>query len=266
MVLFLSLCLFLVMLAQGAAFRPADFSATPEARRTWRALAAKLLVLPLVAWLCGWSFGLTSAAQSGLMLLALAPAGMGSVAFAAVTGADLPRLRRLIALSTVTAIVWLPLVASPTLDVEGVSGTISAMLLVVALPFALGMALRPWLGAGARWLAPGASLLSGAMILITLWYGWTASGWEVLQAVLVLALAAALMGTLAARRAGPEGRAHATAFALALLIVETAVPIGLAARLWGADFAAVAMPAALYAILSYALAILLIVTRLARRS
>ena len=38
---------------------------------------------------------------------------------AAVTGADMPRLMRLIALSTVAALVWLPLVAGPTLDVEG---------------------------------------------------------------------------------------------------------------------------------------------------
>ena len=71
MVLLLSLCLLAVMLAQGASFRPVDLSATPEARRTWRALAAKLLVLPIVAWVCGWMFDLTSAAQSGLLLLAL---------------------------------------------------------------------------------------------------------------------------------------------------------------------------------------------------
>lgn len=263
MTLFLSVCLFIVMLAQGAALRPADLSLRGVPAAVWQGLTLKLLAMPVIAWLCGWMFDLSDQARAGLLLLALAPASVGALALGGVLGADLSRLSRLIALSTLASLIWLPLVGMVFLE-QGPGFT--ALIGTIALPLLLGLVLGGRMQTLAQPLAMLASILGGAMIVVALWQGWPAAEWAILQAAVLLALSVGVLGLYAARAMGQGGQGNASATALALLLAESAVPIGLAALIWGEAFGAYAVPAAIYAIAAYGAAILLVVRRVARRS
>lgn len=260
---FLAACLFIVMLAQGAALRPADLSLRGVPAPVWQGLALKLLAMPVIAALSGWMFDLPPAARDGLLLLALAPASVGALAFGGVLGADLSRLTRLIGLSSLASLIWLPLIGALVLE-AGLP--LTGFVGVVVLPFLLGVAAGGRLPRLVQPLAMLASLLGGAMIVVALWQGWPMAEWAILQAVLVLALAVGVLALYAARAMGQGGQGNASATALALLLAESAVPIGLAALIWGAGFGPYAVPAAIYGIAAYGAAITLVVRRVMRRS
>lgn len=263
MALFLAGCLFIIMLAQGLSLRPADLDPRGVTRPVWQGLLLKLLAMPLIAWACAWMFDLSDAARAGLVLVALAPASVGALALGGVLAADLPRLTRLIGLSSLACLIWLPLIGALFLGIEPPLG---AMIGTVLVPLVLGLALAGPLARIAQPLAMLASILGGAMIVAALWQGWPAAEWSVLQAAVLLALAVGVLGLYAARGLGQGGQGNASATALALLMAESAVPIGLAALIWGADFGPYAVPAAIYAIAAYGAAIALVLRRVSRRT
>lgn len=262
----LSAGLAIVMLAQGAALTPGVLRVAPDQRRAvGGVLIARLILLPVLALLLAWGFGLGPGWAVGLMLASLLPVSVAVLPLAGVLGAHAALSATLAAVTTLAAIVALPML--PVLAGGARLGEVlTSVLLLVALPFAIGLMLPAGLAPLRRALPILASLVGGLMILGALWVGLAQNGFNAALAAIVLAIAAFVLAGAVARAAGLAGP-QATAVTLALVIPAAPVAIGLAAILGGsAWFGAMAMPSAVFAVAGYALAVMLIVLRLRRRA
>lgn len=262
----LSVGLVIVMLAQGAALGRGALRIPADQRRAvgW-VLIARLILLPVLALLLSWGFGLGLGWGIGLLLACLLPVSVAALPLAGVLGAHVQLTATLAAVTTLAAIVAVPLL--PALA-EGyrLGEVLTSMLFLVALPFAVGLMLPAALAPLRRALPILASVVGGLMILAALWVGLAQNGFDAALVAIVLAIAALLLAGAVGRAAGLEGP-QTLAVTLALLIPAAPVAIGLAAILGGsAWFGAIAMPSAVFAVTGYALAVMLIVLRLRRRA
>ena len=260
---FLPYALFVVMLAQGAALSPGATRAAPR-RPVLLILLLRFLILPLVALGAGLAFDLPGPARAGLILVALSPAAVGALPLGGVAGANLPVLSALIGATS-----WTFLLASPLLTAIGpgigTGDAVATAALWVGLPLLLGRLLAGRLGGLGRALTLGASVLTGAMLVVALLSGWDAAAPGTAQSALVLAIAAAGLGLWATRALG-GGDDEAFAQALAALVVTPPVVIGLAAALSGpGTWTLAAYPAAVHGIVMYLTALALIILRLKTR-
>lgn len=228
------------------------FAEMGAVRTTGRRLAVVLPAttagLPVLAWLASHLVS-GAAARGGILSAGVAPAEVASVALTGLAGGDAVLAVGLLAASTILTV----LLAGPILSLAGAHSAASqlsllvTLALVVALPLALGSALRSAGPFGGR-EQPLTRVLGTVSLLVLLWQ--VASQIEVRsgEASVLLALLAylaggAALGWLLARGAPAERR---TAIVLTTAMRDFAVAAGIAASAFGA---AAAAPLGIYGLL-----------------
>jgi len=208
------------------------------ARCSWMA-AAKLAVLPALAWLITWLIAPDWAA--GVALVTMMPAGLSSVALA-----DLHRGDRVLALFLIiTTSLLAPLTVpagmalvhpGPPPDAARLAGQAAYILLMLAIPFSVAQLVRKVLPrmvvAGMAWWGRGSICCLVLMILVSClanrgaWAGWSPSTMLVPLGLACLASLIALGSALLLRRwlAGPA----VTSFACAALYMNNGLSIAYA--------------------------------------
>jgi BASS family bile acid:Na+ symporter len=176
--IFLPLALFVIMFSLGLGLVPADFRRVAQQPRDVLAgLASQLVLLPAVAFAIALAWAPAPALAVGLVIIAAAPGGVTSNLLTRFAGGDTALSVTLTAVTSLAAIVTVPLVvflalalfdgaaAAAEMSMLGIS---IRMFAIVALPVALGMALRAARPAlAARWERPGA-VVSGVLFLLVL--------------------------------------------------------------------------------------------------
>lgn len=142
----------LIMLALGSRLSIADFTAVLSHRRlVVTGLSGQLIVLPILAVLIALTLKLSPELALGLLLLSLCPGGITSNLFSHLSGGNTALSVLLTILSSLIAVFWLPLIysiaGSPWLDGNAdfqlpLLATVKQLLLLTALPVALGMLLK----------------------------------------------------------------------------------------------------------------------------
>jgi BASS family bile acid:Na+ symporter len=267
--LFLPLALFLIMFSLGLGLRPADFRRIAEQPRDFLAgIVSQLVLLPLVAFAIALAWAPGPALAVGLIIIAAAPGGVTSNLLTRFAGGDTALSITMTAVTSLAAIVTVPFVVLLALEWFGGGGTTARMsmagisirmFLIVALPVALGMALRGARPALAARLEPPAGVLSAVLfalvLAIAIWAErenlpahFAAAGLAALVLNLVM-MALAFWGTLLLGC----GRPQRIALSLECGLQNGTLAIAVVAAL-GLD-TAYAVPAAIYSIVMFATAL-----------
>jgi len=160
--IFLPLALFIIMFSLGLGLRPADFRrVVAQPRDFLLGIVSQLVLLPLVAFAIALTWAPAPALAVGLMIIAAAPGGVTSNLLTRYAGGDVALSVTLTAVTSLAAIVTVPVVvvlalghfvgagAAPDISMAGIA---VRMFAIVAVPVALGMwvrAVRPSLAQ--RW-------------------------------------------------------------------------------------------------------------------
>ena len=239
----------------------------PQALRrlaaAWRHIGAAVLigitVLPALSWAVAHLVP-AGPLRNGVLVTGLAPCEIASVATTALAGGEAAVAAGVLIGSTLATVI----LAAPILTLEAghasfsPSGVIANLAVVVALPLAVGIALRSWVPFTARILATGraetaasrtALAAVAALVALVAAEVHLAASYAAVAAALALFLAAtAVIGrVLAARSARPTGSALllttsmrdfaiAAALAAAAFGPQAAAPLGLygiAVLIWG---------------------------------
>ena len=275
---FLPLALAVVMVGLGLHLTLADFRrvlTTPRA--TLLALGVQVVLLPPVAFLIAWAFGLPGELALGMVLLAASPGGVTANLFSHLARGDIALNVSLTAINSVVALLTLPLWTALALTLFlGDEGSVPPPLrkivevaLLVIVPVTLGMSLRAWkpdlADACERPVRLLSSLVLAALIVLAM-----ASEWELLlryapvvgaACVLfnVISLGAGFGLARAARLATPQ----ATAIAFEIGIHNGTLAIFIAIEVL--DRSSAAVVPALYAVSMYVTATLFTVWLLRRQ-
>lgn len=170
------------MLALGSRLTLKHFNAVLQHKLLLLAgLSGQLLALPLLAVAIAYAMGLSTELALGLLLLALCPGGITSNLFSHLSGGDTALSVLLTVCSSLIVVFWLPLV-------YGIAGapwlkdsvdfalpllpTIKQLLLLTALPVALGMLLKQFTGQHAERIEKLLSRLATwafAILLLIMW-------------------------------------------------------------------------------------------------
>ena len=251
------IALAVLVFCTGTSMTFAEMGAVRTAgRRLAVVLPATTVGLPVLAWLASHLVS-GAAARGGILSAGVAPAEVASVALTGLAGGDAVLAAGLLAASTILTV----LLAGPILSLAGAHSAASqlsllvTLALVVALPLALGSALRSADPFGGR-EQPLTRLLGTVSLLVLLWQVASqievrASEAGVLLALLAYLAGGAALGWLLARGAasttgsatGPDRR---TAIVLTTAMRDFAVAAGIAASAFGA---AAAAPLGIYGLL-----------------
>jgi BASS family bile acid:Na+ symporter len=270
--IFLPLALFVIMFSLGLGLVPADFRRVAQQPRDVLAgLASQLVLLPAVAFAIALAWAPAPALAVGLVIIAAAPGGVTSNLLTRFAGGDTALSVTLTAVTSLAAIVTVPFVvflaltlfdggaAAAEMSMLGIS---IRMFAIVALPVALGMALRAARPALALRLERPAAALSGVLFLLVLaaaiWaeraniggYFAAAGIASLLLNLVMMALAfwgAILLGC---------GRPQRIALSLECGLQNGTLAIAVVAAL-GLD-SAYAVPAAIYSLLMFATALVFV--------
>ena len=217
------------------------------------ALAVGVTVLPALAWAAA-RIAPAGPLRDGVVAAGLAPCEIASVATTAMAGGEAAIAAGLLIGSTVLAVA----VAGPVLALEaghaGFSpgGVIASLALVVALPLAIGIALRAWTPSGNTLATPRAQRAASrvalaavaALVALIAAEVHLSAGYATVAAALVVFLAgSAAVGRLLGLRAP---RPVAAALLLTTSMRDFAIAAALAAAAFGPPAAA---PLGLYGIL-----------------
>ncbi|WP_198378684.1 bile acid:sodium symporter family protein [Neoroseomonas rubea] len=265
----LPLALFVIMVSLGLGLGLADFRRiAAQPRDILVGLASQILLLPAVAFVIATVWAPAPALAIGLMIIAAAPGGVTSNLLTRYAGGDVALSVTLTAVTSLAAMVTVPLVVVLALGhfggagaTEGVSmaGIAVRMFAIVVVPVALGMALRGARPALAARLEPAATRLSGVLFLVVvaaaIWVErgniatyFAAAGLAAL-ALNVTMMAIAFWGTVLLGC----GRRQRIALSLECGLQNGTLAIAVVAAL-GLD-AAHAVPAAIYSLLMFATAL-----------
>jgi BASS family bile acid:Na+ symporter len=205
--------LFLLMFIVGLQLTPADFRRVLARPRTVVVgTLGQLILLPLMTWAVISLFDLPPVFGAGAVILAASPgAGMSNV-MAAVAGAHVALSVTLTAVSSVLAVVTLPMLTALGMtvfigdasEVEIPLGyLVSQMALFLLLPITAGMLVRASLGDRVRHFIPWINRIA-VVAIIVLTFASISGGQTALPsgADLVRALLASLLWTLAAMGIG----------------------------------------------------------------
>ncbi|BDG72899.1 bile acid:sodium symporter family protein [Roseomonas fluvialis] len=265
----LPLALFAIMFALGLGLAPADFRrVVQQPRDVLAGLISQILLLPAVAFVIAMVWSPAPALAVGLMMIASAPGGVTSNLLTRFAGGDVALSVALTAITSLAAMVTVPIVVFLALEHFAGTGAAADLSLVgialrmfgiVVVPVLLGMALRGARPAlAAAWL-PRAEALSGVLFLIVVAAAiWTerqniatsfaAAGLAALVLNLVM-MAVAYWGSAALGCARPQR----IALSLECGLQNGTLAIAVVAAL-GLD-AAYALPAAIYSLLMFATAL-----------
>jgi predicted Na+-dependent transporter len=257
----INVLLAVLVFATAVTIEPAALRRLADA---WRpllvALAVGVTVLPAASWAVSRLVA-AGPLRDGVMAVGLAPCEIASVATTAMAGGEAALAAGVLIGSTFTSVAF----AGPALTLEaghaGVSpgGIVANLALVVALPLAVGIALRagvpplPWARAAARVLATARAervasatavfAVAALVALIAAEVRLTARYAAVAGALVLFLAASALAGRLLAARTRPRAGA---ALLLTTSMRDFAVAAGLATAAFGP---AAAAPLGLYGIL-----------------
>lgn len=213
----LPLALVFIMFYLGLTLQVADFRQVLARPRTLAVgLAAQVLLLPLLGVMVVALAGLPPALAVGLMVLAACPGGVSSGLLTHLARGDVALSIVLTALTSVAAMLSLPLVLDVSLRLFADSSlqaalplgaTVRRVFLLTTLPVAAGMALRAWWPAWVQRLEPLAGRFSTALfvliVLVTFWSQRSA----ITQHIAVVGLACAALNALALATAWWAGKA-----------------------------------------------------------
>ncbi len=173
----LPLALAFIMFSLGLTLRVADFQAVLQHPKALAVgLFGQMLMLPTLGWLVARGIGLPPEMAVGLMVLCACPGGVSSGLLTHLAKGDVALSISLTAVTSLAAMVSLPLVVDVALRHFMASGLqidlplarmVRSMFLLTTLPVLLGMALRAWRpqATAQRW-EPRASRVATVLFLI----------------------------------------------------------------------------------------------------
>lgn len=265
----LPLALFAIMFTLGLGLGVADFRRIAvQPRDVLVGLASQVLLLPAVAFAIASAWAPAPALAVGLMIIAAAPGGVTSNLLTRYAGGDVALSVTLTAVTSLAAMVTVPIVVFLALGhfvgagaaaEMSMAGIALRMFGIVVVPVALGMALRGARPAlAARW-EPALGIVSGVLFAVVL----AAAIWAERQNIATY-FAAAGLAALALNLAmmviafwGPVlagcGRPQRIALSLECGLQNGTLAIAIVAAL-GLD-AAYAVPAAIYSLLMFGTAL-----------
>jgi BASS family bile acid:Na+ symporter len=147
----LPVALAIVMASLGLSLTPADFRRVlTQPRGVGIGIANLLVVSPLLAFAIAELYGLTPALAVGLVLLGASPGGTTANFFTHLARGDTALSVTMTAISSVAAVVTVPLYLGLAIDHFGASfaddvemlGIVARVLAITVVPLAIGMALR----------------------------------------------------------------------------------------------------------------------------
>lgn len=147
----LPLALAFIMFSLGLGLTVADFKRVVQRPKAFfTGAASQLLVVPLVAFLCTFLFGLTKELAVGLMILSFCPGGVTSNIMAKLARGDVALSVSLTAVISLVSMITVPVLVAWSVshfmgaDAPAVNITSLAisMFLITTLPVLLGVALR----------------------------------------------------------------------------------------------------------------------------
>ena len=252
-----------LVFATGLTLRLADLAAVRTAwRRVALALAVSTVVLPVLAWAASQLIG-DPVLRSGMQTVGVAPAEVATVALCVIAGGEAAVCAVILAASTLVTV----LAAGPVLALAGAAGSVPAagllgtLLVVVALPLAVGVGLRAAWAPGAR---ADAAVRTGTVLalLVLLWQVASqirldAGYLRVIAALAVFLAGSAVLGGVLSVRL-PAGRGVAVLLPVAMR--DFAVAAGIAATAFGP---AAAAPLGVYGV--FVLVTGVMITQVARR-
>ncbi|MBM3558787.1 MAG: bile acid:sodium symporter family protein [Alphaproteobacteria bacterium] len=176
--IFLPLALFIIMFSLGLGLGVADFRRVAVQPRDFIAGAvSQIVLLPLVAFVIATVWAPEPALAVGLMIIAAAPGGVTSNLLTRYAGGDTALSVSLTAVTSLASIVTVPLIVFFALDHFAgagstanlsMTGTALKMFAIVAVPVAIGMAVRGIAPAFAMRAEPAARAVSGVLFVIVL--------------------------------------------------------------------------------------------------
>lgn len=273
--LVLPLCLFIIMLGMGLTLSPGDFTRIFRYPRPALAgLGGQMLLLPLVGFaLAAWLMP-TPALAIGLVLLAACPGGVTSNMVSYMARGDLALSVTLTAVSSLLAVLSIPLLVGLAFQVFGggyqairvpALQMMLSLVLMTLLPIALGMWIRARSIKWATWLEPKISLFGmlflGALILgVLIRQGDQVATGLMSSGLAIVALNLIMMGLgLASALLLRLDDAQSTSITL-----ETGIQNSTLAMLIATSFLQdeqLAVPAALYSLVMYVTATLVVIMR-----
>lgn len=179
----LPLALAFIMFYLGLTLRVNDFRQVLQRPRALLAgLAGQLLMVPLLGWLVAWTSGLDPVMAVGLMVLAACPGGVSSGLLTHLARGDVALSISLTAITSIAAVLTLPLVVDISMRFFMVSGLgikfplmgmVRSIFLLTTVPVLLGMLLRVWQPRRVARIEPVlgriATLLFVLIVLSTFW-------------------------------------------------------------------------------------------------
>lgn len=179
----LPLALAFIMFYLGLTLRVNDFRQVLQRPRALLAgLAGQLLMVPLLGGLVAWTSGLDPVMAVGLMVLAACPGGVSSGLLTHLARGDVALSISLTAITSIAAVLTLPLVVDISMRFFMVSGLgiefplagmVRSIFLLTTVPVLLGMLLRVWQPRRVARIEPVlgriATLLFILIVLSTFW-------------------------------------------------------------------------------------------------
>ena len=270
----LPISLFIIMIGVGLTLRPRDFhNVVYYPKALIFGTIAQIMLLPVLAFGLAWALALPPAIAVGLVIIAACPGGTTSNVFAFLARANLALSILMTAVASLITVLTLPFFANLAIGLFTdraleqplqlpVVQTIVMLLAIVFLPVMLGMGLRAWKASLAGKLE-GAVSAFGMLVLIALVMMIVIQtrdhlGELLIQAgpsVIALNQIGIAIGFLIARLAGHD---FVDGLTLALELGIKNSTIGLTVTLTLLGSADIAMPAALYGVLMFAFAAVLV--------
>jgi BASS family bile acid:Na+ symporter len=174
----LPLALFAIMFSLGLGLGPADFRRIAAQPRDFLVgMVSQILLLPAVAFAIATTWAPAPALAVGLMIIAAAPGGVTSNLLTRYAGGDTALSVTMTAVTSLAAIVTVPLVVVLALDhfagagaaaEMSMTGIAVRMFAIVAVPVALGMALRACRPALAAGWERALGIVSGVLFALVL--------------------------------------------------------------------------------------------------
>lgn len=179
----LPLALAFIMLYLGLTLQLADFrSVLQRPRALLLGLLGQMLMVPLLALLVAWSTGLDPLMAVGLMVLAACPGGVSSGLLTHLARGDVALSIALTAITSVAAMLSLPLVVDGAMHLFMATGLridlpltsmVRSIFMLTTVPVLTGMALRAWqpqrVARVEPWAARLATSLFVLIVLATFW-------------------------------------------------------------------------------------------------
>lgn len=261
--LFLPISVGVIMLGLGLSLTPADFArVAQQPRAVLICLACQVMVLPLLCLLVVLGFRLEPALAVGMLLIAASPGGTAANLYSHLAHGDVALNLTLTALSSVVAVLSMPLIVNLALlgFMSGGAalalqfGKVVQVFVVVLGPVAVGMFVRHLLPALSQALYRPVKLLS-ALLVVVIVVATVRQNWQTLLDYAPVLGAAALTFNLLSLALGYSvsrllalGRAQAIAIGLELGIHNAPLAIALALSPALLGNATMAVPPAMYGV------------------